>query len=120
MRVLAITMLLIAATATCLPAQSVPNSGPDIWLRFQDKMAPVSDYAVTMTMASGGQSLTSRLWRLAPRTRMEFTMANFGTIASIVVSVRRTTWAVFGRHGRWVGGGWQPGNRAERAILIRR
>ena len=38
------------------------------------------------------------------------------------VSVRRTTWGVFGRHGPGGGGGagWQPGNRAERAFWIRR
>ncbi|MFZ4395062.1 MAG: hypothetical protein ACOYOU_05475 [Kiritimatiellia bacterium] len=36
-----------------------------------------------MTMVSGGHSLTSRLWRLAPRTRMGFTMPGFGTMANI-------------------------------------
>lgn len=83
MKALAVTILLVASIAAQVSAQSVPASNPDVWLRFQDKLVTVSDYAVTMTMVSGGHSLTSRLWRLAPRTRMEFAVPNFGTVANI-------------------------------------
>jgi outer membrane lipoprotein-sorting protein len=73
----------VASVGTVLQAQ--PAGGvPDVWQRYQDKLSPVADYSVTMITQSGGHSFTSRMWRLAPKMRMEMDEAGMGQMAMIV------------------------------------
>ena len=76
-------VLATVCTSASLYAQQ-PGGGSDVWQRYQDKLAPVADYAVTMATLSGGHSFTSRMWRLTPKTRMEMEAPGMGSMAVIV------------------------------------
>jgi outer membrane lipoprotein-sorting protein len=74
----------VAALLASLSLQAQqPGGSPVIWQKFQDKFGPVQDYAVTMVSQSGGNSFSSRVYRLATRTRMEMEAQGMGGMAMI-------------------------------------
>ena len=77
-------MVVLASVSASFSLCAQQPGGAGVWQKFQDKLAPIADYSVTMVTLSGGNSSTSRMARLAPKMRMEMETPGMGSMAMIM------------------------------------
>ena len=64
-----------AIVAGSLFAQAQGGMGMNaLWMKYQDKLSPVQDYSATVVMDAGGRTMTSKMFKLGKKTRMEVNM----------------------------------------------
>jgi len=50
------------------------------WMKYQDKLSPVKDYTVTTVMEVEGQAVTSKMFKLGQKVRMEIAMQGMQSV----------------------------------------
>ena len=68
-------------TASLVQAQGLGGGMGGAWMKYQDKLSPVKDYSVTMTMDMMGQAVSTKMFKSGKKTRTELNMQGMQAIS---------------------------------------